>query len=128
MSRRHVLYLTAWNVQAVHEGIVDYAHEAGWILDNSMCYSGAIPAGIRPDGVICRHAYRDDIIDFTRSLDVPAVGFEHDDRLPLPRAYYDEEAIGAKAARHLVERELVREVSDLGIFAFTDKFANELGL
>ena len=30
--------------------------------------------------------------------------------------------------RHLVERELVREVSDLGIFAFTDKFANDVGL
>jgi LacI family transcriptional regulator len=105
MSRRHVLYLTAWNVHAMHEGIVAYAEEAGWILDNSMCYSGAIPSGIRPDGIICRHAYRDDIIDFTRSLDVPTVGFEHDDRLPVPRAYYDEEAVGTMAARHLVERE-----------------------
>ncbi len=102
--RRHVLYLTAWNVHALHEGIVAYAEEAGWILDNSMCYSGEIPSGIRPDGVICRHAYRDDIINFTRSLDVPTVGFEHTDRLPVPRAYYDEEAIGAMAARHLAER------------------------
>ncbi len=30
--------------------------------------------------------------------------------------------------RHLVERELVREVSDLGIFAFTDKFAEDMDL
>ena len=30
--------------------------------------------------------------------------------------------------RHLMERELVREVSDLGIFAFTDKFADEMDL
>jgi len=29
--------------------------------------------------------------------------------------------------RHLVDRELVREVSDLGIFAFTDKFAEDTG-
>ena len=105
MSRRHVLYLTAWNVHAVHEGIVAYAEEAGWILDNSMCYTGAIPDVTRADGVICRHAYREDIIDFARSLDLPTVGFEHDDRLPVPRAYYDEDAIGAMGARHLVELE-----------------------
>ncbi|MBL7077954.1 MAG: substrate-binding domain-containing protein [Kiritimatiellae bacterium] len=105
MSRRTVLYLAAWNVQAVHEGIVDYAHEGGWILDNSMCYTGAIPDGVVPDGVICRHAYRADIIDFARSLDVPTVAFEHDDRLPVPRVYYDEEEIGAMAARHLIDRD-----------------------
>ena len=102
--RRRVLYLTGWNVEAVHDGIVAYAREAGWILDNSMCYTGRIPVRARPDGVICRHVYREDIIDFTRRLGVPAVGFEHDKRLPIPCVYYDHEAIGAMAARHLIER------------------------
>jgi LacI family transcriptional regulator len=102
--RRLVLYLSAWSVQAVHEGIVDYAKQAGWILDNAMCYSGAIPHGVRPDGVICRHAFDSGIMEFTRKLKVPTVGFEHDDRLPIPRVYFDEEAIGAMAARHLLDR------------------------
>ncbi len=103
-KRRTVLYLSAWNVQAIHEGIVNYAKSAGWILDNAMCYSGELPAGSRADGVICRHAYRGDIIDFTRALNVPVVGFEHDERLSCPRVYFDEEAIGAMAARHLLAR------------------------
>jgi LacI family transcriptional regulator len=103
-GRRTVLYLTAWNVHSLHQGIVDYAKQAGWILDNAMCYSGSIPLDAKPDGVICRHAYRSDIMDFACSLDVPTVGFEHDDRLPLPRVYFDEEAIGAMAARHLLDR------------------------
>ncbi len=102
--RRHVLYLTAWNVQTLHEGIVDYARKAGWILDNAMCFSGSVPHDVRPDGVICRHAYRSDIMDFTRSLNVPVVAFEHSDELPAPRVYFNEEAIGAMAARHLLER------------------------
>lgn len=104
-KRRHVLYLAAWNVPAMHEGIVAYAQEARWILDNSMCYSGELPIGVRTDGVICRHAYRQDIIDFTRSLDVPTVAFEPSEKLVVPSAYYHEEAIGAMAARHLVDRE-----------------------
>lgn len=103
-TRRTVLYLTQWNVQALHEGIVAYAHEAGWILDNTMCYTGDIPEGSRPDGVISRHSHDKRIVDFTRSLGLPAVGFESDDRLPIPLVYYDEEAIGAMAARHLIER------------------------
>jgi len=104
-ARRTVLYLTQWNVQALHEGIVAYAHETGWILDNTMCYTGVIPEGVRADGIICRHSHDERIVDFTRSLGVPAVGFEGDDRLPIPLVYYDEEAIGAMAARHLIERE-----------------------
>jgi len=103
-KRRRVLYLTAWNVQAIHEGIVAYAHEAGWILNNAMCFSGLIPDDAQPDGVICRHAYNPAILAFTRRLGVPAVGFEEDPRMPLPRVYYDEEAVGALAARHLIQR------------------------
>ena len=104
VARRRVLYLAAWNVQAIHEGIVAYAHEAGWILNNAMCFSGLIPEDAQPDGVICRHAYNPAILAFTRRLGVPAVGFEEDPRMPLPRVYYDEEAVGALAARHLIQR------------------------
>jgi len=99
-----VLYLTLWNVPAVHEGIVDYAHDAQWILDNSMCYSGELTEGLYPDGVISWHTNDDELIDFILSLNVPTVAFENDTRLPVPRVYYDEEAIGAMAARHLIER------------------------
>jgi len=101
---RRVLYLAGWNVQAVHEGIADFAREAGWILDNTMCYSGEIPTGVKVDGVICRHSGEPRILDAVRALGVPSVTFENDSRLPLPRVYYDEEAIGAAAARHLMER------------------------
>ena len=103
-KRKTVLYLLGWNVPAIHEGIVDYAKEADWILDNGMCYSSTIPREATPDGVICRHAFTPDIIEFTRGLGVPAVGFEHSDRFPIPRVAYDDDAIGVMAARHLLER------------------------
>ncbi len=102
--RRYVLYLTAWNVQAIHEGIVVYAHEAGWILNNAMCFSGQIPEDVKPDGLICRHSHNPQLLAFAQRLGVPTVGFEDDPRLPMPRVYFDEEAIGAMAARHLIER------------------------
>ena len=52
-TRRTVLYLTRWNVQALHEGIVAYAHEAGWILDNT-CQStiGMGPKAFRESGTV----------------------------------------------------------------------------
>jgi LacI family transcriptional regulator len=103
-TRRTVLYLQGWNVPALHEGIVDYAKEAGWTLDNGMCYSSIIPSESKPDGVICRHAFQPDIIDFARELGVPTVAFEHAPNFPVPRVYYDDESIGAMAARHLLER------------------------
>jgi len=103
-ARRTVLYLTAWNVQAIHEGIVSYAREAGWILNNAMAFSGDIPRDAQPDGVICRHMFRPDLLEFVRQLDVPVVTFEHEESLPLPRVYYDEEAIGEVAAEHLLAR------------------------
>jgi LacI family transcriptional regulator len=101
---RRVLYLPGWNVQAVHEGIVKYAREAGWILDNTMAYSAEIPVGVRVDGIICRHSGEPRILDAIRDYDVPTVAFEHDERLPLPRVYYDEDAVGAAAAQHLIKR------------------------
>ncbi len=103
-KRRTILYLTAWNVQAIHEGIVSYAREAGWILNNAMAFSGDIPHDARPDGVICRHMFRPDLLNFMRQLDVPVVTFEQEERLPRPRVYYDEEAIGNMAAEHLLAR------------------------
>jgi len=103
-QRRRVLFLLAQNVHALPEGVVAYAHKANWILDNMMAYSGVLPHGKRADGALCRHSFRQDIIDFTRALDVPTVGFEHVDVLPLPRVYYNEELIGRRAARHLLER------------------------
>jgi len=99
--RRTVLYLAEWNVAAVHEGIAAYALEAGWVLDNTMCYSGRIPRKVRPDGVIFRAGPGTATTKFTRSLGVPVVGFE-DDR--FPQVYYDHRAIGAMAARHLIGR------------------------
>ena len=70
MPRRRVLFLPAENVHALHEGVVAYAHEANWILENVMCYSGQLPGRGRADGVLCRHAFRRDIMDFTRDLGV----------------------------------------------------------
>lgn len=104
MGSRRVLCLTAWHDHALHEGVVAYARGAGWVLDNRMCYSGQLPTGVRADGVLCRHLFRSDIMDFTRELGVPSVGFEHADDLPLPRVYFNDEKIGRRAAQHLFVR------------------------
>ena len=101
---RRVLYLSGWNVQAVHEGIADYARQAGWVLDNTMCYSAEIPRGVRADGILCRHAADGRIIDAAYSHGVPVVTFEADRRCDWPRVCYDELAIGEVGARHLIER------------------------
>jgi LacI family transcriptional regulator len=104
-ERRRVLFLPAWNVHALHEGVVAYAHEANWILDNQMCYSGELPShAAKVDGVICRHAFRKDFIDFVRELGLPTVAFEQSEALPVPRVTYNEAEIGRCAARHLLAR------------------------
>lgn len=103
-TRRRVLFLTGWYVHPLHEGIVDYAKEAGWVLDNDMCYSGRIPTIWEGNGILCRHAFRQDMIDFAAGMGLPVVGFEADERLDTPCVYYDGEAIGRLAAEHLLER------------------------
>jgi len=103
-GRRRVLFLSAWNGPALHEGVVAYAHEANWILDNQMCYSGELPPTVKADGVICHHLFRKDILDFAGALGLPTVGFEESKALPVPRVHYNEAEIGRSAARHLLAR------------------------
>lgn len=111
-NRRRVLFLTGWNSHPLHKGIADYAKEANWILDNEMCYSGRIPERWTGDGILCRHAFRDDIINFTQAAGLPAVGWEESSLLPIPSVYFNQEATGRKAAEHL----LARGYKNLGFF------------
>jgi LacI family transcriptional regulator len=98
------MLLAARSAHALHEGVADYAREAGWVLDARMSYTGQVPDGTPVDGVLCRHVARADVTSFLRGLDVPVVMLDRCDGDARPCVTCCDESIGRAAARHLLER------------------------
>ncbi|MEN9991024.1 MAG: hypothetical protein RLZZ224_726, partial [Verrucomicrobiota bacterium] len=52
MIRRHVLLLLGFYNVSLHSGIIRYAKEAGWALDDTYQRSGETPAWWSGDGIL----------------------------------------------------------------------------
>ena len=88
----------------VHAGVVDYAREARWILQDAACYIPSVLTQIvEPfDGVLATAVFPP-LQAWLRKLKVPVVRMACADRqLPFPAVEPDPEAIGAKAAQYLL--------------------------
>ena len=71
-SRRRVLVALGYYDHQLHQGIVRYAREAGWILETSMCHSGVIPDHWEGDGILTLLLPgRRDLIEYVQRQKVP---------------------------------------------------------
>ena len=101
-----ILVALEWYDHEVHYGVVQYARQAGWILNDAVAHLGKVPPAWRGEGIIAvinnatgevarlvRHCRRP-VVDLTN--EVPA--------LKVPRVLADNFAIGRVGAEHLISR------------------------
>ncbi len=115
-ARRSVLLLLGFYNIRLHTGIMRYAREADWVLDDTYVRNGMPPLGWRGDGILTLVAHVKDIEALRQYPKLPLVDFSKgwiSDSTPeeyrasgigRPRVYYDNERIGQLAAEHFLER------------------------
>jgi LacI family transcriptional regulator len=115
-ARRSVLLLLGFYNIRLHTGIMRYAREADWVLDDTYVRNGMPPVGWRGDGILTLVAHVKDIEALRQYPKLPLVDFSKGwitDTTPeeyrasgigRPRVYYDNERIGRLAAEHFLER------------------------
>ncbi len=102
-KKRRVCLMMRYYLYRLHLGIVDYAHEAGWVLDASMSLDGEIPQYWHGDGIISFHCDDDLIINKIIQENVPTVDLgKQSSKLKLPNVIHDNIAIGRMAGEYLV--------------------------
>ena len=102
----HILLALEFYDHEIHRGVMQYARQAGWVLDNRLIYWGKLPACQRASGVIAIVANPGGhIARFLRQYRGPAVDLANEaPALRVPRVLADNPAIGRTAAEHLLER------------------------
>jgi LacI family transcriptional regulator len=114
--RRSVLLLLGFYNVPLHTGIVRYAKEADWILDDTYVRVGLPPVWWRGDGILSLITNPKDVLALHQFPKLPLVDLSKgwiSDSMPAkyraegknrPRVYYDNERIGQLAAEHFLER------------------------
>jgi LacI family transcriptional regulator len=117
MIRRHVLLLLGFYNVSLHSGIIRYAKEAGWALDDTYQRSGETPAWWSGDGILSlitspkdvraweQFPSRLPIVDLSKGW--ISESMPEEDRIDgrkRHRVYYDNTKIGAMAADHFLQR------------------------
>jgi len=114
--RRNVLLLLGWNTYELRRGIVRYAREARWILEDTYCINGIVPVWWKGDGILALITNPKDAIAQRHFPDAPLVDISKgwvSSSMPAkyraagrnrPRVLYDNAQIGRLAAEHFVER------------------------
>lgn len=115
--RRHVLLLLGYYNVSLHGGILRYAGEAGWALDDSYIRTSVPPVWWSGDGILGLITAPKDVRAWEQvSQDLPMVDLSKgwiSDSMPeadrkcgigVPRVYYDNEKIGRLAAEHFLQR------------------------
>ena len=106
-GRKSVLLALGWYVQEIVLGVVRYARQSGWQLNDIMSHNGAVPSGWKGDGIITLLERRQDQerIDFVLGSGVPVVDLSDQlPDLPIPRVLPNNLEIGRLAAEHFIER------------------------
>ena len=114
--RRNVLLLLGSHGYQLRSGIVRYAREARWILDDTYITNGMVPVWWQGDGILALITNPRDAIAQRHFPDAPLVDFSKGwlaTSMPAkfraaginrPRVLYDNALIGRLAAEHFVER------------------------
>lgn len=117
MIRRHVLLLLGFYNVSLHSGIIRYAKEAGWALDDTYQRSGETPAWWSGDGILSlitspkdvraweQFPSRLPIVDLSKGW--ISESMPEEDRISgrkRHRVYYDNAKIGTMAVDHFLQR------------------------
>jgi len=105
-SRKQVLLAMGWYVHEVNVGVARYAHEAGWVLDDSASHCGVIPSSWRGDGIITiSSSVSTPLAAFVARARVPVVDVSSASNHPrFGRVQPDNFAIGRVAAEEMLGR------------------------
>jgi LacI family transcriptional regulator len=103
-ARRRVLLALSWYAGQIHEGVAQFAREAGWILNLDALRSGSIPPNWRGDGIIAILGSNDRLDRQVLGLGVPVVNIGYGGPPRLPTVATDDVAIGRLAVDHFASR------------------------
>ena len=105
MLKRRVLFLPGHFNHLTYQGIIEYAHKAGWVMNLRYIFSRTFPVDWQGDGVISYHNGAADIHGHISKTSVPVVDLGHlSPELNLPRVWKDDVAIGSMAATYYLSR------------------------
>lgn len=115
--RRNVLLLLGFYNVSLHKGIIRYAGEAGWALDDGYVRVGQPPVWWRGDGILGLITAPKDVRALEHyPADLPMVDLskgwisdsmpktEREKGIGRPRVFYDNAKIGKMAAGHFLQR------------------------
>ncbi|MDO5554820.1 MAG: substrate-binding domain-containing protein [Planctomycetia bacterium] len=90
----------------VHQGIIHYAQQAGWILETSMVHYGVPPAWWSGDGIITIFLpHREEITRYVMAQNCPVVALYADvPQVKVARVLLDNYRVGVLAAEHFLAR------------------------
>jgi len=115
-ARRSVLLLLGFYNVRLHTGILRYAREADWVLDDTYVRVGLPSACWQGDGILglitnpkdvlaLRHFPKVPLVDFSKGWIAETMPAKHRaSGVGRPRVHYDNELIGGMAAEHFLER------------------------
>jgi len=104
-SRPRVLMALEWYDAKIHEGIAQYAQEAGWILDASMARTNTMPEHWDGDGIITLlNEENSKYLPYIKELALPTVGIGYALQDHYPVLLGDHARTGALGAEHFLER------------------------
>jgi LacI family transcriptional regulator len=115
-ARHRVILLLGFYNIPLHTGIVRYAREADWVLEDNYVRVGLTPVGWQGDGILALITNPKDAEALSQLPRLPLVDFSKGwiaDSMPAkyraaglgrPRVIYDNVSIGRLAAEHFLER------------------------
>lgn len=116
--RLRVLSALAYNDPLYHQGITQFAHEAGWELDMTVAYYGSEPVHWQGDGIITHYLdSRPDLMDWVQRQRVPVVSINADEVDYWPGTAPDHEKCGRMAAEYFFSL----GIKDLAFFRCSDQ-------
>ena len=110
------MLLLGTHANLLRTGIVRYAREAGWILDDTYNSMGLVPTWWQGDGILALITNPKDALAQQKFPHLPLVDFSkgwisnsmprrfHQAGLGRPRVLYDNVQIGRMAGEHFLER------------------------
>ena len=101
-KHKQVLLALGYYDQHLHQGVANYARQAGWLLDTSMAHHGQIPPDWNGDGIITLlFPHQKELLAYIKKADVPTVSLNTDEVPLFSGVRLNHEQAGIMAAEYL---------------------------
>jgi LacI family transcriptional regulator len=115
---RRVLLVMDYYLHQVHEGVVDYARRAGWVLDARSHHFGQLPIGWQADGILAFIGSNQACGPAVLASGLPVVNMsQYGMKFGFPSVQLDNQNAGQLAADHLIGR----GIHELAMVQFSPK-------